>query len=111
MPQYSGGTAPFNRPAAYILFSGFYSVIYLLDYLVVVPLTYATFASLWPRSSPWQWALFGGVLFAASVPLWEAAFGHDVPSDTIFGCVLGTIAGATALYVLRHSNPSFRVKV
>jgi hypothetical protein len=36
-----GGTAPFNRPTAYILFGGFYSVFYLVDYLIIVPLTYA----------------------------------------------------------------------
>jgi glycopeptide antibiotics resistance protein len=101
-----GGTAPFNRPTAYILFSGFYSVVYLLDYLIFVPLTYAVLTILWPTSRPWQWAVLGGVLFALSVPLWEAAFDHDVRGDTIFGCVLGTISGATAFYMLRRSNPS-----
>lgn len=50
----SGGTAPFNRPTAYILFSGFYSVFYLLDYLIFVPLTYAALTMLWPTSRPWQ---------------------------------------------------------
>jgi len=105
LPQLSGGTAPFNRPVAYVLFSGFYSVFYLVDYVVVVPLTYAALVIFWPTSRPWQWAALGGILFGLSVPLWEEVFDHRVHSDTIVGCTLGAIAGGTAFYWLRRSNP------
>jgi len=105
LPQLSGGTAPFGRPVAYVLFGGLYSVFYLLDYLVLVPLAYAALVMFWPASRPWQWAALGGVLFALSVPLWDAAFDHHVIGDTIVGCILGAIAGGTAFYWLRRSNP------
>jgi hypothetical protein len=104
MSAHPGSTAPFNRISAYMLFSAFYSVFYVLDYIIVVPLAYAVLTELWPASRPWQWAILGGASFALSVPLWEAAFGHDVRGDTNFGCVLATVAGAIAFYALRRSR-------
>jgi hypothetical protein len=99
-----GSSSPFNGPTTYFLFSSFLSMFYLLDYIIVVPLTCAVLTELWPNSRPWQWAVLGSAPFALSVPLWEGAFHHDDRSDTILLCVLATIAGATSFYVLRHSN-------
>jgi hypothetical protein len=104
-------TAPFNRPTAYMLFSAFYTVLYLIEFIIVVPLAYALLTKLWPSSRPWQWAVLGGALFALSVPLWEAGFHHDNRDDTIFGCVLATLAGATAFYVLRRPKLSLGATV
>jgi hypothetical protein len=111
MSIYPGNTVPFNRPTAYMFFSAIYSVFYLLDYVIVVPLAYAVLTELWPASRPWQWAVLGGASFALTVPLWEAAFRHDARGDTIFGCVLATVAGAIAFYVLRRSKPVLGTRV
>lgn len=83
---------------------------YLLDYIIFVPLAYALLTELWPASRPWQWAILGGALFALSVPLWEAAFDHNVRDDTIIGCVFATVAGAIAFYALRRSKPVLRAE-
>ena len=100
----NGSTAPFNRPTAFVLFSGFYSVFYILDYLILVPVVYLVLTRVWPTARAWHWAALGAALFAVSAPLWEAAFEHNVLSDKIFGSVLGAIAGAAACYMLRRSN-------
>ena len=102
----SGGTAPFTRPVAFVLFSGFYSAFYLLDYVAIVPVTYIALNRLWPSSRPWQWAVVGGIAFALSVPLWEAVFDHRDRADTIFSCILGATAGVIAFYELRRPHPS-----
>lgn len=106
MILHPGNTSPFNRPTAFLLFSGFYSVFYILDMLILVPLICVVLPRLWPASRPWQWAFVGGVLFSISVPLWGALILGSISfnMDTAFVGSLGAIAGAVSCYAFRRAN-------
>ncbi len=87
-----------------MIFGIVYSIIYLVDFvLLAIP----TYFPLHGRKSPlrrWQWALCGSVLFLLSLVVWCPLCSVHSVTEVLFVALLAAIAGATSFYNLLSQN-------
>jgi len=85
---------------SFMTFGTVYSIIYLVDFVLLAIPTYFLLYGRKPPLRRWHWALSGSVLFLLSLIVWCSAYGLRSSAELLFYAVLAAIAGAASFYAL-----------
>src|SRR6267378_923191 len=89
---------PVGPLGAFLIFGGFFSFFYLVDFVLLAVTFYIFFRH--RIVIPWLRGLCGATLFAFSVPLWSVACRSSATHDLPLGAVLAAIAGFVSFFTL-----------
>ena len=92
----------YTRFTLFLFFVAIYSVLFFVNVMFLLMVTYYLLVVLWPNSRPSHWGLIGAVLFSASVPLWFMAFRAKFILNDWYALAIGAVAGGVLFVELRR---------